>query len=210
VIQNEAYLQRIATNMARASLSAGLGELQRFEITAAAALRYRGAVTLSAPPQMMGGEPTTAELPAATSTELYGAITDRRSIAGLRLGVDGSRVFGVGSATYHRTSSTAVRAFAARELADGHGEWEAEVAYATNEDDNAGMICGELVSCYGAAKSNILSLGGNLYYRFNRDWFAFVSVFLNRSSITHIEGDEATADPTVTGLSGYLRIAYRF
>jgi hypothetical protein len=210
VIQNEAYLQRIASNSARASLSAGLGELQRFEITAAAAARYRGAITLSAPPQMSGA-PATTELPSASSAELYGAITDRRSIAGLRLGVDGSRVFGVGSATYQRTSSTAVRASAARELADGHGEWEAEVAYATNEDDNAGVICAaDLVTCYGAAKSNILSLGGNLYYRFNRDWFGFASVFLNRTSITHIEGDTSTADPTVTGLSGYVRLAYRF
>jgi hypothetical protein len=210
VIQNEAYLQRIATNMGRASLSAGLGELQRFEITAAAAFRYRGAVTLSAPPQMGGGVPVTAELPSAQSAELYGAITDRRSIASLRLGIDGSRVFGVGSATYQRTSSTAFRAFAARELADGHGEWEAEVAYATNEDDNAGMACTEIATCYGAAKSDILSLGGNLYYRFNRDWFGFASLFLNRTSITHVQAATSTEDPTVTGLSGYLRIAYRF
>ena len=212
VIQNEAYLQRIANNMGRASLSAGLGELQRFEVTAAAAFRYRGAITLTAPPQMMAGSaPIETELPAAKSAELYGAITDRRSVAGLRLGVDGSRVFGVGSTTYQRTSSTAVRASAARELADGHGEWEAEVAYASNQDDNAGVICAaELVTCYGASKSSILSLGGNLYYRFNRDWFAMGSVFMNRTSITHIELNTSTEDPTVTGLSGYLRIAYRF
>ncbi|HZJ66235.1 MAG TPA: hypothetical protein VFD36_22170, partial [Kofleriaceae bacterium] len=212
VIQNEAYLQRIATNEGRGSLSAGLGELQRFEVTAAAAFRYRGAITLTAPPQMMAGAPPIeTELPAAKSAELYGAITDRRSVAGLRLGVDGSRVFGVGSTTYQRTSSTAVRASAARELADGHGEWEAEVAYASNKDDNAGVTCAaEIASCYGASSSTILSLGGNLYYRFNRDWFAMGSVFLNRTSITHIEGTTSTEDPTVTGLSGYLRIAYRF
>ncbi|HEY0991226.1 MAG TPA: hypothetical protein VGD80_29435 [Kofleriaceae bacterium] len=212
VIQNEAYIQRIANNMARASLSAGLGELQRFEVTAAGAFRYRGAITLTAPPQMMAGAPPVeTELPAAKSAELYGAITDRRSVAGLRLGVDGSRVFGVGSTTYQRTSSTAVRASAARELADGHGEWEAEVAYASNKDDNAGVTCAaEIVSCYGASSSTILSLGGNLYYRFNRDWFAMGSVFLNRTSITHIEGTTSTEDPTVTGLSGYVRIAYRF
>ena len=212
VIQNEAYLQRIATNMARASLSAGLGELQRFEITAAAAFRYRGAITLTAPPQMMAGTPPSeAALPGAKSAELYGAITDRRSIAGLRLGIDGSRVFGVGATTYQRTSSTAFRASAARELADGHGEWEAEVAHASNEDDNAGVTCAaEIATCYGASRSTILSLGGNLYYRFNRDWFAFASVFLNRTSITHVEGNTATDDPTVTGLSGYVRLAYRF
>src|SRR6185369_3940131 len=126
----------------------------------------------SAPPQMGGITPFTTTLPAAQSAEVYGAITDRRSVAGLRLGVDGSRVFGVGSSTYQRTSSTAVRASAARELGDGHGEWEAELAYASNKDDNAGVTCAaEIVSCYGASKSTILSLGGNLYYRFNRDWF---------------------------------------
>src|SRR4029079_14310233 len=41
VDQNEAYLQRIATNQARGSLSAGLGELQRFEVTAAVSYRRR-------------------------------------------------------------------------------------------------------------------------------------------------------------------------
>jgi len=50
VIQNEAFIQRIATNEARASLSAGLGELQRVEITAAGVYRYRGDVTLSPRP----------------------------------------------------------------------------------------------------------------------------------------------------------------
>lgn len=211
VVQNEAYLQRIATNSARSSLSAGLGELQRFELTAALAFRYRGAVTLTAPPQAMGAPPPmSVELPAASSAEIYGAITDRRSFKDLRLGVDGSRVFRVGSATYQRTSTTAVRAFAARQLADGHGEWEAEVAYASNKDDNAGVTCSDIVTCAGASKSTVLSLGGNLYYRFNRDWFAMGSVFLNRNAITHVEGATPVADPTVTGISGYFRLAYRF
>ena len=99
---------------------------------------------------------------------------------------------------------------AGRELADGHGEWEAEVAYASNKDDNAGMTCTDIPSCYGASESTILSLGGNLYYRFNRDWFAMGSVFLNHSSITHVDMSGSSEDPAVTGLSGYLRIAYRF
>lgn len=210
VIQNEAYLTRIATNEARASLSAGLGELQRFEITAAATYRYRGDVTLSAPPQMGGVTPQTATLPSAQSAEVYGAITDRRSVAGLRLGVDGSRIFGVGSTTYQRTSSTSVRATAARELADGHGEWEAEVAYASNKDDSAGVVCSDIPTCSGASHSTIISLGGNLYYRFNRDWFALGSVFLNRTLITHVDMTGTLDDPAVTGISGYFRVAYRF
>ncbi|HMG23326.1 MAG TPA: hypothetical protein VK607_18455 [Kofleriaceae bacterium] len=209
-IQNEAYLQRIATNQGRASLSAGLGELQRFEITAAISYRYRGSVTLSAPPQMSGMPPATVTLPAAQGVEIYGAITDRRSVADLRLGVDGSRVIGVGSATYQRTSSTSLRASAARELADGHGEWEAEVAYASTKDDSAGAVCADIVSCFGAASSTIISVGGNLYYRFNRDWFAMASLFLNRTAITHVDMTASVEDPAVIGITGFFRAAYRF
>jgi hypothetical protein len=209
-VQNEAYLQRIATNEGRASLSAGLGELQRVEVTAALAYRYRGDVTLSAPPQMTGA-PATTTLPAAQSVEVYGAITDRRSIKDLRLGVDGSRIFGVGSATYQRTSSLSLRASAARELAEGRGEWEAEVAYSSTKDDSAGTMCGTaLATCFGAASSTILSVGGNVYYRFNRDWFAMVSAFLNRTEIVHADMAGSTSDPAVLGLTGFLRIAYRF
>lgn len=216
VIQNEAYIQRIATNEGRASLSAGLGELQRFQITAAVAYRYRGAVTLTAPAQLdAAGNPVMANtfpLPAAQSVEVYGAITDRRSIKDLRLGVDGSRIFGVGSSTYQRTSSTTLRASAAHDLGDGRGEWEAEVAYNSTKDDSAGKTCSvtDLITCSGAAQSSILSFGGNVYYRFNRDWFAMGSLFLNHTSITHVEMMTSVADPAVIGLTGFLRIAYRF
>jgi len=211
VIQNEAYLQRIATNQGRASLSAGLGELQRFELTAALSYRYRGEVVLTAPPQMVAATPpATATLPAAQSLEVYGSITDRHSIQDLRLGVDGSQIFGVGSATYQRTTSLSLRAFASHELAGGHGEWEAEVGYSSTKDDDAGQVCSSVVTCFGAAQSSILSIGGNLYYRINRDWFAMGSLFVNRNSITHVDMGASTADPPVLGLSGYFRIAYRF
>lgn len=208
-IDNEAYLQRIATNQARASLSAGLGELQRFEITAAVGYRYRGSVTLTAPPQA-AGTPLTVNLPAAQGVEVYGSITDRRSFKDLRIGVDGSRVFGVGSSTYQRTSSTSLRASVAHALGDGKGEWEAEVAYTSTKDDSAGTVCGDIATCFGAANSTILSLGGNLYYRFNRDWFAMGSLFLNRNMITHVDMAGSVEDPAVTGVTGFVRIAYRF
>src|SRR6185369_14953732 len=75
IVQNEAYIQRIATNEARTSLSAGLGQLQRFELTAAFTYRYRGEVVLS-PPTQTTGTPTTTTLAAAQSAEVYGSITD--------------------------------------------------------------------------------------------------------------------------------------
>jgi hypothetical protein len=216
-VQNEAYLQRIATNEGRGSLSAGLGSLQRFELTAAVTYRYRGDVTLTAPDQVSvdgtapAQTPVTTTLAAAQSVEVYGAITDRRSIADFRLGLDGSKVFGVGSATFHRTESTSFRLSATHELGrSGRGEWDAEVAYSKTHDDNAGAVCTDLSNCYGAADSSLLSIGGNIYYRLSLDWFALASVFLNRNAITHVDMAASTTDPTVTGLSGYFRIAYRF
>jgi len=210
VIQNEAYLARIATNQGRASLSAGLGDNERFQVTAALAYRYRGEVTLSAPPQTGGTAQTTTTLPSAQSVELYGGITDRRSVADLRLGVDGSRVFGVGSATYQRTTSLLLRAFASHEIAGGQGEWEAEVAYSSTKDDSAGKNCADITTCFGAAQSTILSVGGNLYYRFNRDWFAMASAYVNRTMVTHVDMAASVEDPAVTGLTGFVRISYRF
>jgi hypothetical protein len=55
-----------------------------------------------------------------------------------------------------------------------------------------------------------VSLGGNLFYRINRDWLAMASAFLDRTSITHVDAAAAaTRDPAVTGITGLLRIAYR-
>jgi hypothetical protein len=209
VVQNEAFIKRIASNQARAAVSAGLGQLQRFELTAAVTYRYRGEVELTAPTQTAGA-PTTVKLGAAQSAELYGSITDRHSIKGLRIGADGSRTFGVGGAAYQRTSALSLRAFAAHELGGGRGEWEAELAYTSAKDDNAGTLCTDLLSCFGSASSSVISLGGTVYYRINRDWFAMGSAFLNRTAITHLDAAVAVSDPAVIGISGFFRAAFRF
>jgi hypothetical protein len=208
-IQNEAFLIRIAQNQARGSLSAGLGELQRFEITTSLAYRYREGVTLTSP--ATGGTQNITLKPGA-SVEVYGGITDRQSFKQLRLGGDFSKIFRVGDATYQRSASTTFRVFAAHELANGHGEWEAEVAYTTTSDDQAGVVCnpGDLSTCFGAANSSVISLGGNLFYRFNRDWFGMAGLFINTQNITHVEMMTSTADPMIYGVSGFFRAAYRF
>ncbi len=209
-VQNEAFIRRIATNEGRASVSAGLGTLQRFELTAALYYRYRGDVTLTS----IGGMPQTVyTLNAAQSVELYAGLTDRRSYKDLRLGVDGSRTFGVGSVTYNHTTALQLRAYAQHEFGPGgRGEWEAELAYSSTKDDGAGVVCSPaaLDTCYGSAKSSIISLGGNVYYRINRDWFLIASAFLNRTAITHVDMAAEVSDPAVIGVSGLFRIAYRF
>ncbi|MBA2540704.1 MAG: hypothetical protein H0V17_13785 [Deltaproteobacteria bacterium] len=202
VIQNEAFLARVAQNSARASLSAGLGQLQRFEITVASALRYRGELVL---PALMVGAPDVT-LPAGKSVEVYGGIVDRRSFKKLRIGLDGSRIFKLGGDSYQRTTSNSFRVFTARELKDGRGEWEAEVSYTKTKDDKAGTGCADVLTCFGSATSTGISAGGNVYYRFNREWFGMTSLFLTRQSVATADG----SDPPVIGLSGFFRIAYRY
>jgi hypothetical protein len=207
IIQNEAFLQRVAQNSARGSVSAGLGNLQRFEVTVASALRYRGEIVLPA----LGGAPGMGDvtLPAGKSVEVYGSVTDRRSFKKLRIGIDGSRIFKVGGDSYQRTSSNSFRGFVSRELKDGHGEWEAEASYTQTKDDKAGTACDGLsqLTCFGSATSKGLMLGGNFYYRFSRDWFAMTNLFLTRQSVTTMTSG---ADPAITGISGFVRASYRF
>jgi hypothetical protein len=204
-IQNETYIKRLSTNAGKVGVSAGLGPLQRFEISTAVNYRYRPAFTLLPPNGMMG-----LSLPAAKGVDVYASLIDRRSIASLRLGVDVSRSFAVGGgAAYQRSEVLAARVFAARELKSGRGEWEAEASYSTSKDTTgAGTACAitAIDQCFGSANSTIVSAGGNLYYRINNDWFVLGNLFVSRYAIKNVQ----QADPAILGLTGFARVAYRF
>ena len=69
----------------------------------------------------------------------------------------------------------------------------------------------------GSSNGAILSVGGTLFYRINRDWMAIGTAFLTRQTLTHNDVDPAmmnkaipATDPPVNGLMGFARIAYRF
>jgi hypothetical protein len=71
-------------------------------------------------------------------------------------------------------------------------------------------------NCFGVSQGTVLTVGGLLYYRLNRAWFAVASLYLNESNNTTTilaalgNGVVSQGDPGVTGLTGYLRFAYRF
>lgn len=208
-IQNETYVSRLSTTSARGSVSAGLGSLQRFEITVASTFRYRPAFSLISADGM-----TTVNLAAAKGVDVFASLMDRRSFADLRLGVDVSRSFAVGTIAFQRSSVLALRAFGAREFRQGRGEIEAEVGYSTTKDTGGGTMCAPPVvdpgQCFGTSNGAILSLGGNVFYRFNSNWFGLGSLFVSRQSITRAEGTAVTEDPPILGITGFARIAYRF
>ena len=215
-VQNETYFRRLATNAGRLGISAGLGPMQRFEVSTSVAYRYRPSVAIPVGDGTV--MPTEITLQATKGVEVFLQVLDRRSFKDLRIGLDATRTIGVGDVAFNRSNLLSVRAHVARALSNGHGEWEAEASYTTTQDSASGVECipgmvTSVVNCYGSSTGTILQLGGNLFYRINRDWFAMGSVYLSRQTLLYYGNDamaEPAPDPTVTGLTGYLRAAYRF
>ncbi|MFT3691521.1 MAG: hypothetical protein QM831_00150 [Kofleriaceae bacterium] len=213
-VNNEIFLSRLTTNNARGSISAGLGDMERFEVTIAITYKNRPGFTLD--PVTTSALNTPLTLKAEKGYEVFGSIIDRHSVANLRLGLDGLSSFAVGDIAYQHTNVFVLRAFAGREYASGKGEWELEGSYSSTEDQSvaatAGMFlsCDDPASCFGVTNGTIISLGGSTYYRLNRDWFIIAQAYLTHTALTVHELMGTVNDPAINGLSGYFRIAYRF
>jgi hypothetical protein len=208
IIQNEAYLQRIATNTARGGVSAGLGKQQRFELSTALSYRLRPEFTLVSPDRSVQ-----VPLPQASSVEVWASFVDRRSIKDARIGLDVSRTFGTSDLAYQRSVSLIARLFVLREIAGGRGEWEAEASYSNVRDTVLGTglgcgtsgLAGDVVSdCYGTSNNNLYSLGGQVFYRLKADWMAIGTLHFLR--ITNKRSD-GLVDPPDNGVPGFVRIA---
>jgi hypothetical protein len=201
-IQNETYISRLSTNAGKLGVSAALGQTQRFEISTAVNYRYRPSFTLRSPDGT-----ATLNLAAAKGIDVFLGVTDRQSFAKLRLGADASRSFAAGNIAFQRSEVLALRAFAARELSSGRGEWEAEIGFSNTKDVAGGSACMTLDQCFGSSSGSIISVGGNFYYRISRDLFALGNLFVSRQVVTTtMQG----VDPPILSLTGFGRIAYRF
>ena len=211
IVQNETYFRRLATNVARVGVSAGLGRFQRFELSFQAAYRYRPGVAI---PQGNGtaGTVQSINLQGNKGVDLYASFVDRTSFKDLRLGIDLSRSFGVGEVAFNRSEILSLRAFGGRELKNGHGEWEGEIGYTTTKDSASGIDCVTIYTCYGSSTGGIFNAGANLYYRYNRDWFLLGHLAVSRQTLTY-NGKLAVPpsdDPAVIGVMAFFRAAYRF
>ena len=93
---------------------------------------------------------------------------------------------------------------------------EAEVAYSTTRDNDAngmGCLLTNLDNCFGASASALLSVGGTLYYRSTATGSRSASAFVTHETVQTNEGmglGSIGNDPPITGLTGFLRVAYRF
>jgi len=201
VVQNETFVRRLATDEARGSVSAGLGQLQRFQLSTALAYRSRPSFTIPT------GNQTLVTIDDASSVEVWGSLIDRHSFKDARIGLEVSRSFGVGAVPYQRNEALYLRAFAGHQIKDGRGEWVAEVSYLGATDAQKTSTCADVNTCYGSATTSLVSFGGELYYRLKADWFTVANLSLSHNTTKAVA---MTADPAINGLTGFLRIAYRF
>jgi hypothetical protein len=204
-IQNEAFLIRVAQNAGRASLSAGLGSQQRIELTVASALRYRGEVTITSPGVMT---PVSFTLPAGKSVEVYGVITDRRSFKG---GSDSTRLDPEPGGSVPARDEQ--RSGCSRETQNGQGSGSRGPLHA-DQGRFSGLNCAGADAVLGcpARRRRHRSVPAASLLSLQRDWLLISSAFLTRQNITSVNGmaGTAVADPTITGLTGFARVAYRF
>ncbi len=211
-VQNHIILSRLATESARGSISAGLGNLERFEITVAGTFRRRPAFNLY--PTVEGSGAVNLRLAGERGYEVSASIVDRHSIKDARIGVEVLQTFGSGGVTYNHEDVFVLRGFVGHELMSGRGEWEIEGSYSTSKDSNVGVACmavGPEDTCFGSANGSVIAVGGTLYYRINHDWFLIGQAFISHQELTSTAlGTTQAADPTVNDLTGYFRIAYRF
>ena len=214
LIRNDVRVYRIAADQARGGLSVALGKLQQLEVSTSLAYRRRPEVHLY--DQDDNSTAGDQFLSASQSVEVLFQLLHRNLFRGLRVGIDGSRVFGVGGgAAYARSASFTGRLFMAREFADGRAEWEAEGAYTTATDKNADITCApgsSVDTCYGSSHLKLYEVGGVVYYRLRRDLFGVAMLNLGTYSLTAKDPNTGMVvdDPALITVAGYLRLAYRF
>jgi hypothetical protein len=205
-IQNNVEVARISQDAARVGVSASLRN--RFEISTSGALRRRPELTLQSAD---GG--LTAIFPAAQAADITIAAVDRRSWKDLRIGLSGTRSFPVGDANVDRARTLTVRGDASRTILGGRAEVEGNVTFLQSRDDNLGTACniGTIATCYGASRTNSISLGGLLFYRFKPAWYVVANAALGRQSLTTtvMEGETAPQGAILTAFA-FLRLAHRF
>ncbi len=202
VVRNDIELKRVASNQARVGVSIALGQVEQIEVSTAISIRQRGEVALT-------DGTTTTTLLAAQSVEVWGQLV-HRNLKGARVGLDLTKIAGIGDATFGRSSVLALRAFGSRDFKGGKGEAEVGLGYANASDDNIGTTCATVPECFGASEVSTVSLTGTVYYRLTPSVFGLVMLDVNRATNTLNDAGMATTDPAVLGLAGYLRLAYRY
>lgn len=217
LVQNNVDVLRLSSQAARLGVSLALME-QRFEISTSFQVRHRPSQAVCSgndPECSMVGVGTTED---AWSGEAMLSLVDRQSIGGLRLGASVINMFGLyelglGNDSYGRSNYLVTRLNASRALMNEQVQVDADLAYLHAEDaGRSNCDPAAALTCYGDTVTNTVSGGATVYYRFQPDWFALVTANAALQSFTPGAAANAAMQTsyTNTGITGFLRLAYRF
>lgn len=207
VVRNDAQVRRIASTQAQGGLSASFGRSQQIEASVALSGRYRPDVKVQA---SNGATPMTYTFTAAKSVDVYAQLV-HRNLLSTRVGVDFVRSYSIGEASA-RSAYYTFRGFLSREFRQGRGSWEAELAYSNSKDEveDPGNVPMQTLFLYGKSKTSTVSGAGTVYYRLRTSWFLMGSVGVGSFGLETIARGMKKADPSLTTLSMFGRLAYRF
>lgn len=203
VIRNDVAVRRISSTQLQGGLSAALGRNQQLEASVQVSGRFRPDVTVP-----NGAANFTFK--ASQSVDVWGQLV-HRDLFKSRIGVDGVRSYSLGD-TSARSSFYNFRLFLSREFRQGRGNWEGEVGYSASKDE----VSDDKTLDFGKSKTSTLSAAGTMFYRLKTSWFVMGSLGLGRLSVESIGRSVSgmpivkTQDPTVTSISAFVRLAYRF
>ena len=221
IVQNNVDVLRLSSQAARLGVSLALME-QRFEVSTSFQVRHRPSQAICS-----GSDPECSVVGLATTEDAWSgeamlSLVDRQSIGGLRLGASVINMFGLyeqglGNDAYGRSNYLVARLNGSRALMNEQVQVDADVAYLHAEDAgnssctvNDGAVAP--LTCYGTAIVDTVSGGATVYYRFQPDWFALVTA---NAALQMFEAPSPAArmervTGTNTGITGFLRLAYRF
>lgn len=204
ILRNDVAVRRISSTQVQGGLSASLGRNQQIEASVQVSGRYRPDVTVPT------STTTDYTFKASSSMDVWGQLV-HRDLFRSRIGVDGVRSYSLGD-TSARSSYYSFRLFLSREFRQGRGSWEGEVGYAASKDE----VADDKTLDFGKSKTSTLSGAGTMFYRLKTSWFLMGSLGLGRLSVESIGRSVSgspivkTQDPTVTSVSAFVRLAYRF
>jgi hypothetical protein len=137
-----------------------------------------------------------------TAVDLTVGARDTRSIAGLRLGLSLSALYGF------RSEVRVVSADAQRDFAGGAGTLDLQVGWDSWRDDGFGRTCdpANIQTCFGITDGSLIDVGVLGSYRFSRAWLVVGDLHLLANGST----TQTSVDPNVYTVLGMLRLQYRF
>jgi hypothetical protein len=199
-VQNNLFIARMASDEGRLGATY-LVRKQRVDVYGQVRYRSRGMIASDDLPAEI------ADLPPDTQLDVSGGVRQRRSIAGLDLGLSFLYIDG------DRTSTQAVTARVRRGFLDDRIDVDLDATYLAYSDTCAfapGGIPSE-ANCSGTADGTIVEVGGAAVWRRDKHWLFLADYHYSTNSATaRSAAGVETAEPTIVGHTFFARAQYSF